>query len=192
MDRRNSVLTAAREGDRDALATLVRRYHDRAYRYGRRVCRSPVEAEDAVQEAFLVLSRRPDVLRGTSAFSWLLTVIRNACMRLLRPFLRQERNLGERVADSDDVPNEERSPDRVLERWRLVRAVHECVAALEPSLREVLILRDLEGMSAPEVGRLMGLTEEAVKSRLHRARTKMRQLIHKTDVRPEFRETGSC
>jgi RNA polymerase sigma-70 factor (ECF subfamily) len=188
MSSHDARLAAARGGDSDALTQLVMEYHDKAYRYGRRVCASQVDAEDAVQEAFLVLSRRPDVQRGGSALSWLLAVIRTTCIKLLRPFKSLQRGLGRRIGDPDQVSNDERSPDRVLDRWRVVRAVHECIASLEPSLREVLILRDLEGLSAPEVASLMGLTEEAVKSRLHRARNKMRERIRKTDACPDAPE----
>jgi len=80
-----SVLARAREGDADALDALVRAYHDRVYRFGLRACRSAFDADDAVQEAFIKLARRPDVAADPGALSWLMTVVRNACARLLRP-----------------------------------------------------------------------------------------------------------
>src|SRR3954463_11170696 len=90
-------LAAATAGDDQALAHLVRAYHDRVYRFGVRVCRDGFDADDAVQEAFGQLATRPDVMRDPSALSWLMSVVRNACLRMLRPWQRERRALGERM-----------------------------------------------------------------------------------------------
>jgi RNA polymerase sigma-70 factor (ECF subfamily) len=171
------VLRAAATGDDAALAELVRAYHDRVYRFGLRVCRDGFDADDAVQEAFTKLARRPDVARDPSVLSWLMTVVRNACARMLRPFVREKRVLGERVADMDTVPAEAGDPEQALERWRLVHAVHQAIAALDRPSREVLVMRDLEGLSGEEVCTALALTEAAMKSRLHRARKELRQRL---------------
>jgi RNA polymerase sigma-70 factor (ECF subfamily) len=171
------VLRAAAAGDDAALAVLVRAYHDRVYRFGLRVCRDGFDADDAVQEAFGKLARRPEVARDQSVLSWLMTVVRNACARMLRPFLREKRVLGERVADIDSVPLEGNDPEQALERWRLVHAVHQAIASLDRAAREVLVMRDLEGLSGNQVCAALGLTEAAMKSRLHRARKELRRLL---------------
>ena len=90
---RGVLLIAAAQGDDEALAALVRAYHDRVYRFGLRVCRDGYDADDAVQEAFIKLAKRPELLKDPSALSWLMTVVRNACLRMMRPFLRQRRPL---------------------------------------------------------------------------------------------------
>jgi RNA polymerase sigma-70 factor (ECF subfamily) len=168
------VVAAAAAGDDAALTLLVRRYHDRVYRFGLRVCRDGYDADDAVQEAFTKLARRPDVSRDTHVLSWLFAVVRNACRRLQRPFMRERRTLGERLEDAETVVASDPDPEAALERWRLVHAVHESIAKLPPPQREVLILRDLEGLSAEEVCRVLGLSEATMKSRLHRARRQLR------------------
>lgn len=168
------LLSAAASGDDDALASLVRAYHDRVYRFGLRVCRDGFDADDAVQEAFSKLSRRPDVLRGTSTLSWLFAVVESTCRRLLRPLSRQRLHLGERVAEDVEIPTEALEPLAALERFELVQAVHAALARLERPYREVLVLRDLEGMSGPEVCTALGLAPAAMKSRLHRARGQLR------------------
>ena len=168
------LLEQARGGDLDALDALVKRHHDRVYRFGLRACRDAFDADDAVQEAFTRLARRPDVARHPGALSWLMTVVKNACLRLLRPFARARRHLGQRSDELDEVPAHDVSPEHALERWQLVRAVHEAIAALEPPYREVIILRDLEGMSGEEVSGALGISLPAMKTRLHRARQLLR------------------
>ncbi|WP_437669378.1 RNA polymerase sigma factor [Sorangium sp. So ce131] len=186
----DTVLAAAARGDDGALELLVRAYHDRVYRFGLRVCRDASDADDAVQEAFTKLARRPDVASHPGVLSWLMTVVRNLCLRMLRPFARERARLGERVDDADaDVVHAlaELDPQAALERWRLVRAVHEAIAGLEPPYREVLVLRDVEGLTGEEVCATLGLSEAAMKSRLHRARQAVRTEILRRDAPPAAR-----
>jgi RNA polymerase sigma-70 factor, ECF subfamily len=172
-----SLVEQARSGDLAALDALVRRYHDRVYRYGLRACRDAFDADDAVQEAFTKLARRPDVVRHPGALSWLMSVVKNTCHRLLRPFARARRHLGEPSDELEQVPVADPSPEAALARFQLVRAVHEAIAGLEPPYREVLILRDLEGLPGEEVSRQLGLTLPAMKTRLHRAREHLRRRL---------------
>lgn len=172
-----SAAHAAARGDDEALAELVRAYHDRVYRFGLRVCRDGFDADDAVQEAFTKLARRPDVARDPSALSWLMTVVRNACLRMLRPFVRERRALGEPLEDADSAPGTTLDPQTALERFELVRAVHAAIATLDRSHREVLVLRDLEGMSGEETAAALGLELPAMKTRLHRARSALRSAL---------------
>ncbi len=176
-----ALLDAAAHGDDDALEVLVRKYHDRVHRFGTLVCRDHFDADDAVQEAFTQLVRRPDVVRDPSALSWLMTVVRNACLRLLRPFARERARLGERVEDADLTPSAELDPQAALERWRLVHAVHQAIAALEAPYREVLVLRDVEGLSGEQVCAALGIGEGAMKSRLFRARERVREAVRPAD-----------
>ena len=173
------LLTAAARGDDDALAALVSAYHDRVYRFGLRVCRDGFDADDAVQEAFTKLSRRPDVAYGEGALFWLLRVVKHACARMLRPFARARRHLGERVDAAEEVPARDNDPLAALERFELVQAVHAGIARLERPYREVLVLRDLEGLSGPETCAALGLEGAAMKSRLHRARKQLRDYLER-------------
>lgn len=143
------VLAAAACGDDEALSALVRLHHDRVYRFGLRVCALP----------------------------WLLSVVRNACLRMLRPLLRERRTLGERV--DHDSPVAEPEPGAVLERWQLVRTVHAAIAALAPPYREVLVLRDLEGLTGDETCAVLALEPAAMKTRLRRARAMLRAEIER-------------
>ncbi len=172
----DATLEAAIGGDDEALARLVRAYHDRVYRFGVRVCRDPQDAEDAVQEAFFQLSRRPDLQQDAGLLSWLFVVVRRACIRLLRPFQRQRASLGERDEEADPR-SPDPGPEAALERWRLVHAVHAALAGLPAEQREVIVLRDLEGLSGEEVSARLQISEAAMKSRLHRARQLVRAAL---------------
>ena len=141
------------------------------------MCHNPFDADDAVQEAFITLSRRPDVVRDPGALSWLMTVVRNACLRMLRPFRRGRALLADSMEGSGAIPSSQLDPEAALERWRLVHLVHRAIAALDPPLREVLVLRDLEGRTGDQVSTALGLSEAAMKSRLHRARTMIREKL---------------
>jgi RNA polymerase sigma-70 factor, ECF subfamily len=172
-----AILRAAAVGDDRALEILVRTYHDRVYRFGLRVCRDSFDADDAVQEAFVTLARRPDVVRHPGALSWLMTVIRNACRRMLRPLWRDRARLEEIAGPTGAQPAASLDPEMALERWRLVDRVHRAIAGLEPVYREVLVLRDLEGLSGEQVCAALGLSAAAMKSRLHRARAAIRETL---------------
>jgi RNA polymerase sigma-70 factor, ECF subfamily len=174
--------SAAARGDDQALSTLVHTYHERVYRYGRRVCRDGDDANDAVQQAFSKLARRPDMLDHPGVLGWLLRVVRNACLLTFRPFVLATRALG-RAIDPDQAVSPGADPEQVLERFELVKAVHVAIAKLERPYREVLVMRDLEGLSGEETCAALGLELAAMKTRLHRARSKLREALqlHGTD-----------
>ena len=165
------------DADDAALAQLVREHHDRIYRFGVHVCRDGYDADDAVQEAFTKLARRPDVVRDRGVLSWLMTVVRHACLHLMRPFIRERRRLGERIADADTIAAPTSDPHEALERWELVQRVHAAIAALPQPLREVLVMRDIEGISGPDTCEALGLGLAAMKTRLHRARAELRAAL---------------
>jgi RNA polymerase sigma-70 factor (ECF subfamily) len=185
-DARAQLVRAAAGTDDDALARLVGEYYARVYRFGRRVCRDGFDADDAVQEAFTKLARRPDVMADRSALSWLFSVVRRACLRMLRPFWRRAQTLGE-PTDADTVAVDAPSPELAEERFELVRAVQSAIASLPAQYREVIILRDLEGLSGEETCKALGLELPAMKSRLHRARALLRERIQRE--RPLLRQS---
>ncbi len=169
------MLDQAIAGDQAALAQLVRLYHDRVHRFGVRACLNRFDADDAVQQAFIALSRRPDVQQHRSVLSWLLTTVKHACLRLMRPFARERRSLGERVElSATSVSDASPSAEEALERYALVRAVHVAIANIPKEQREVLILRDIEGKSGEEVCAMLHISLPSMKSRLHRARDLVR------------------
>lgn len=176
-----SLGVAAAGGDDEALSALVRTYHARVYRFGTRVCRDGFDADDAVQEAFVKLSRRPEVARDAGVLSWLFAVVMNACRKMLAPFARERKTLGAQVDDLDATEDTTRlDPEAALARFELVSAVHAAIARLPPLAREVIVLRDLEGLSGDETCRAIGVDIATMKTRLHRARAALRDDLSRT------------
>jgi len=171
-----ALLTSAAHGDYEALSLLVRAYHDRVYRFGTRVCRDGFDADDAVQEAFTKLAKRRDVIANPGALSWLFSVVRNACLRMLRRFAQNWRGLCEPV-DLEKIPARQEDAQEALERLQLVQSVHAAIAALERPYREVVVMRDLEGLSGEQTCAALGLGLATMKTRLHRGRAKLREAL---------------
>lgn len=168
----SELLERSVSGDEDALRELVAQYHDRVYRFGRAVCRDGFDADDAVQEAFTTLARRPDVQRSPSVLGWLLTVVRNACLGVFRAAAGRQP-----LSETADVVDEQPSVEDALQRYELVTRVHRAIGALDADARAVLLLRDVEGLSGEEAARRLGLTLAAMKTRLHRARCEVRERV---------------
>ena len=162
-----------------AFDRLYREHVDRMYRFAQRLCGSPYDAKDLVQETFLSAYLSLKDFRGESSVStWLYTIAAHACQRMRRKRKgepERELSLDTLIPTSDgempiQIPGEDLSPEERLEIKQLRLNLFSAVHKLPKKYRMVLVLRDMEGLSAREVGAVMGLTERAVKSRLHRAR----------------------
>ena len=175
------LLTRARGGDAAALELLILRYQPRVYRYGVSMCRDPEDASDIAQETLMAMARSVNDFRGdASVGSWLFTIARRFCLRKRRrskfaPARQQSLEaLGPEAAYlSDPTP----TPEQEAATNEIAVALAAAIDALEPPQREVLVLRDVEGLSAPDVAQVLGLSVQAVKSRLHRARVAVRQRV---------------
>ena len=168
------LIGAARRGDAAALTQLVELVSGPASRFSRGFCRDPHDAEDLVQEVLTTLLRSLRTFRGEASLStWIYIVARRACGRL-----RQRGARMSTVAPDSTVlastPDPSAGPQRRLERRQLGEALERAVSELPMPQREVLVLRDVEGLSAAEVSAVLGVGERAVKSRLHRARLALR------------------
>jgi RNA polymerase sigma-70 factor (ECF subfamily) len=176
------LLAAARAGDKQALEALLERHQPQVYRFGMKMCRDPEDAKDVLQDTLLAMARSVRDFRGASSLStWLYTIARSFCIKRRRrsKFAPEE----DRSLDSD-LAGEARhlaapgdDPAEALARRQVERALEQAIAALEPSYREVLLLRDVEGLSAAEVAEVVGASVQAVKSRLHRARLSVREHV---------------
>jgi RNA polymerase sigma-70 factor (ECF subfamily) len=173
------LLKALQRGDDSAIEELLRRYQSRIYRYGMQMCRDPEDAKDVLQETLLTMTRSLRSFRGASSLStWLYTIARSLCIKKRRKskFAPTE-ELSLSGMDSDHAgpvsPPSER-PDHIVSAKELGNYLNKAVQSLDPMYRDVLLLRDGEGLSAPEVAKVLGIGVDAVKSRLHRARLAVR------------------
>lgn len=163
---RPSLIEAARDGNAQAISQLLSECQPDLKRFARRTCNNTEDAEEAVQVALWQLYRKIGALRTVATFAtWLFRIVERECYRLFR---------AQPVTESlDDVRAQALIAPTVPLDLRI--DIGKAIAALPASYREVLLLRDVEELSAPEVAAHLGLSLEAVKSRLHRARAKVRE-----------------
>jgi RNA polymerase sigma-70 factor, ECF subfamily len=145
------------------------------FRFGVRMCGNPEDGGDVAQETLLAMARSLERFRGDAELStWLYTIARRFCVKARRRRAgepaRQESLESLQSEERDALAASGRDPERELQSRQVSRALTAALAALPPAHREVLILRDMEGLTAPEVGKVLGVSVAAVKSRLHRAR----------------------
>ncbi len=177
------LVAAAKGGDRAALGQLLERHQGRVFRFGMRMCRAEEDAKEILQETLIAAARTLPEFRGASSVStWLYTIARSFCIKQRRrskfaPESVESLDAGEPARAVVQVEDPARRPDELLEGRRLQAALDQAIGSLDPGYREVLVLRDVEGLSAGEVAEVLGLSVEAVKSRLHRARVAVRERI---------------
>lgn len=171
------LVKAAQDGDVTSLTTVVMESQPHVHRFARSLCATPQDAEDAAQEALIILYRKIGTLRASGALaSWMFRIVRNECLRHLR-LLASTRTPVADEADDESVPSAEDSVLRRLDAERIAAAI----AALPRDQRQVLIMRDVQGYPGGFVARSLGLSTAAMKSRLHRARTALRQSLEPVD-----------
>lgn len=187
VDRRTddtALVTAVRDGDSAALEALLVRAQEIAYRFSRVICGAgAADAEDAMQEALVNVYRHASEIREPRAFrTWLYRTVKNACLIGRRRRVHEPGRLlsfdelmpGEEL----DVPAHERSPEQQALDARTRTRLRRALAGLPPGFRMVVFLRDIEGLSTREVAQVMGISEDNVKTRLHRARLQLRKDLH--------------
>ena len=177
MTRENRPETASPERrlsgqEMERFTECVLPYLDAAHNLARYLLRDPHEAEEAVQEAFLRAIRHFDGFRGVDGRAWLLSIVRNTCFTQLR----RRRPGGERVEFDEEIhsPQEEDSgPEVDLTRAATAESVREGLNQLAVEYREVLVLRELEGLSYKEIAHVAGVPMGTVMSRLARGRKQL-------------------
>lgn len=185
------LIRLAQQGDAAAFESLYQLHNRRVYSLCLRMVGNTAEAEDLTQEAFLQLFRKISTFRGESAFStWLHRLAVNVVLMKLRKKSGKETSL-EQVTDPDE---ESGTPRRdfgtldvrltgSLDRVNLQRAVEQ----LPPGYKAVFVLHDVQGFEHNEIAEIMGCSIGNSKSQLHKARMRLRDLLHET-VRQKARE----
>ncbi len=167
-----TLVVRAQEGDVRAFEALARRHQAVLYRLAVRVMGDHAEAEDALQEALLDAWRRIDRFRGDSAFStWMYRVVTNRCIAMLR---RRRPVPVEAVDDRVPAPD---SPERAAEADASMVALGDALRALPDDLRICWVLREFEGLGYTDIAEITGASEDAVRGRIHRARTRLAEVM---------------
>jgi RNA polymerase sigma-70 factor, ECF subfamily len=167
------LMRLVRGGSPEALDQITRCYSERLLRAGRRHCRTSDEAEDAVQDALVSAAQNLLTLRNDSSLEgWLVKVVASACRRISRgqknDFALHERDV---ALDAEEDPEDEAA------RRELARLLDGALLALPGKDRSILLLAELEGFSAAEIGQELGMTAGAVRTRLSRLRGTMLETL---------------
>src|SRR5690242_7550736 len=185
MDVDPALVKACQRGEPEALDALIRATYADVYALCRRMLADPDEAADATQEVFVRVMRSVVGFRGDSTFgTWLHRVTVNVCLTALRK--RSKARAAGMVAggspfglpgDEASLPYDGGAPDDLAVTADLAARSEAALATLPEDARAVVVLRDIEGLSTKEVADLLGVTENVVKVRLHRAHARLRTLI---------------
>jgi RNA polymerase sigma-70 factor (ECF subfamily) len=171
------LIARARAGDRLAFEELVRIHADRLYAVVLRLCAGPHEAEEVTQEAFLRAWGAIGRFDGRSQlFTWLYRIGVNEAKRRARSRSRRLYTVSLQEAPGEP-PDPSDAPEPRAERSVLRAALERSVRGLPLDYRAPLVLRDIEGLSTAQAAEILGISEAALKSRLHRARALIRNAL---------------
>ena len=186
------LVAAAKAGDMTAFETLVNRYERKIFRLAQNITQNREDAEDTMQEAFLKAYQHLGDFQGNSRFyTWLVRIAVNQALMKLRKRRPNQVSLDQEIETGEEsMPREVEdwgpSPEDRYEQSEMGTILSETISDLDPSFRIVFQLRDIEELSTEETAEALGLSVPAVKSRLLRARLKLRQKLNKYFRRSEI------
>jgi RNA polymerase sigma-70 factor (ECF subfamily) len=179
-----ALIRQAQGGDLDSFNTLVLAYQVSIYNQAYRMMGEPDTAADAVQEAFISAYRSLHSYRGGSFRAWLMRIVTNACYDEIRRRQRRPTTSLEPLDDSGDeiesphwMADPAESPEESVERAELARAIQRCLDHLPDEFRSVVVLIDMQGLDYSETAQAIGTPLGTVKSRLARARLRLRDCL---------------
>lgn len=187
-----ALIASAQRGNLDAFNELVLAYQDRVYNLAYRIMGDPASASDATQEAFISAFQNIEGFRGehpSSFKSWLMRIVSNACYDELRRRKRQPiTSIEDFEIDEEANPaliSEAEGPEEYAEREAMARAIETGIQTLPPDQRVTLVLADVQGYSYEEIAEATDAPLGTVKSRLARARAKLRDYLReRTELLP--------
>lgn len=193
--KENGLLALARQRDESAIRLIIQRYNRRLYRIARGILRDDAEAEDAVQEAYLKAFQHLDDFRGDAAFgSWLCRIVMNEALgrrRRRRPMvdwstMEEDGKSGSEIVRLR-VETARADPERATAQRQIQQLLEQAIDELPEDFRLVVVARAVEEMSVEETAGLLGIAPETVKTRLHRARHRLRASLE-AKVGPLFKD----
>jgi RNA polymerase sigma-70 factor (ECF subfamily) len=171
----DALVERARSGDRQAIEQLLNELAPAVHRFGLRMCKNAHDAEDVLQDTLIQIVAHIKEFEGRGSLpSWVFALARSACARRRRGLKNAPPAGDEALAEQ---VSSEPSPEQLAGKQELGALLARALDALPDAQREVLLLRDVEGLSAPETAAALTLSVDAVKSRLHRARVELREQL---------------
>jgi RNA polymerase sigma-70 factor, ECF subfamily len=171
----DEVLERAKRGDAAAMEALLAELAPRVQRFGVRLCGNAHDADDVLQETLLSVARHLPEFEGRSSLAaWVFALARSACVRRRRGF---KNAVPASDSDAPEPHDTGPSPEQRAANRELLDVLLSALTELPLDAREVILLRDVEGLSAADSAAVLGISAQALKSRLHRARTALRERL---------------
>ena len=184
------------QGDVNAFEKLVTEYERAVYAIAQRMTGNAEDAADMTQETFIKAYNSLSSFRGDSKFSvWLYRIANNVCLDFLRSRSRKP-TVSLSAEDDDgeetqlDIADESQSPELLLESALTRDAVRRGLDSLPPDYKQILLLREIQGLSYEEIAAALGIESGTVKSRIFRARKRLCTFLIEDGNIPEFRSSG--
>jgi RNA polymerase sigma factor (sigma-70 family) len=176
-----SLIARAQKGDVSAYNRLVLHYQDAVYNVAYRIMNDPASADDATQEAFISAYKAIRQFRGGSFKSWLLRIVTNSCYDELRRRKRRPQSSLDEITEEVESPSfladDSSTPEEMRQQVELVDAVQRCLDDLPDDQRVAAVLCDVEGREYQEIAEILSISLGTVKSRISRARSKLRDCL---------------
>ena len=195
-DQETQIVRRVLEGDVNAFEDLVTEHEKGVYAIAQRMTGNAEDAADMTQETFIKAYNSLSSFRGDSKFSvWLYRIATNVCLDFLRSRSRKP-TVSLSVEDDDgeetqmDIADESQSPEQLLERGLTRDAVRRGLKSLSPEYRQILLLREIQGLSYEEIAEALALEVGTVKSRIFRARKRLCAFLLEDGNIPEFSASG--
>jgi RNA polymerase sigma-70 factor (ECF subfamily) len=180
------LLELLKKGDQEALREIMNKYHDKLFSVANRICNNPADAEEIVQDVYMIALNKIDRFEERSTLStWLYRITVNAALMKLRGQRNNRSNIPIEgytalLGEDENVlrSNEEvRAPDETLMTKEFYEKIRDSVETLPEIYQSVFFLRDVQGYSIKETSRILHTTPAAIKSRLHRSRFFLRERL---------------
>lgn len=182
------LLSKAIKGDIDSFEALIENYQTKAYNIALRILGNEEDAKDAVQDAFIKIYRSLSKFRGDSSFyTWVYRIVTNTCYDLIKKRKKDQNKVtsltsydNSREGEIEDIKDIVYEPEKMIDRKEDKEAIIRCLNKLSYDHKIIIILRDIQGFSYEEISQILDCSEGTVKSRINRARHKLKEIIVST------------
>ena len=176
-----ALIKKAQDGDVVAFNRLVLKYQEAVYNVAYRIMGEPQSAEDATQEAFISAYKALKRFRGGNFKSWLMRIATNACYDELRRRKRRPQTSLDKITDENEsfafLRSPDEGPEKAQQRLEMMHAIEDCLRTQPDDQRITAVLGDVEGYNYQEIAGMTGVSLGTVKSRMSRARAKLRDCL---------------
>ncbi|EOC99854.1 RNA polymerase sigma factor [Caldisalinibacter kiritimatiensis] len=182
-DKEYKLIKKCKKGDINAFQELIKKYDKTAYNIALKMLKNPEDAMDMSQEALIKIYKSIKTFNYKASFStWLYRIVVNTCLDFLRKKKEKVYSLDNpiKVEDNEinrEVKDESNTPENILDKQITKELIHQCINELDDIYKTVIILRDIQGFSYEEIGNILDCSLGTVKSRISRARKKLKELI---------------